>query len=256
MGKTKFDFAGQTAVITGAARGIGRSAAEEFAEAGAHVYVLDIDEEEGAAVCEAIRGKGGQADFLFCDVIDSKSVDQAFERILSGGGRVDVLVNNAGGWAKQQPLFETSEEEWDHIIELNIKSVFLCSKAAIPAFRRQKSGRIINMGSLGGLTAGKSTSSPPYVCSKAAVHAMTRVLASELGGDGVAVNALAPSTTATDRVIAVRSEEQRASIGASTLPGRIAEVEDIVGWILFLASPEAGYMMGQTLAVNGGRLMV
>jgi NAD(P)-dependent dehydrogenase (short-subunit alcohol dehydrogenase family) len=257
MGKVTFDFSGQVAVITGAARGIGKGAAEAFAEAGASVYLLDIDGERGAAAMEAIRGRGGQARFLVCDVTDSASVQRAFESILAEAARIDILVNNAGGWTKQQSTADTPEEEWDRIISVNLKGVFLCAKAVIPAFRRQKSGCIVNMGSLGGLTTyPNSTSSPPYVVSKAGVHSFTRVLASELGRDGVVVNALAPSTTATERVLAVRSDEQRARIAASNLVGRIAEVKEIVSWILFLASPEARYLTGQTISVNGGRLMV
>lgn len=257
MGKVTFDFSGQVAVITGAARGIGRGAAEAFAEAGALVYLLDIDEEKGTAVTEGICGRGGQARFLVCDVTDAASVQRAFGSILAEAAHIDILVNNAGGWTKQQSTADTPEEEWDRIIDVNLKSVFLCAKAAIPAFRRQKSGCIVNMGSLGGLTTyPNSTSSPPYVVSKAGVHSLTRVLASELGRDGVVVNALAPSTTATERVLAVRSDEQRARIAASNLVGRIAEVKEIVSWILFLASPEARYLTGQTISVNGGRLMV
>ena len=256
MGKTRFDFSGQTAIVTGGAKGIGRAASEKFAEAGARVFLVDIDEETGVSAAEEIREKGGGAEFVTCDVTDAASVERAFAHILSGAGRIDILVNNAGGWTEQQSVAETSEEEWDRIITLNLKSVFLCSKAVAPAFCRQKSGRIINMGSLGGLTATRSNSSPPYMVAKAGVHQLTRLLAADLGPEGIAVNAIAPSTTATSRVIAARSAEQRARIGASTLVGRIAEVEDIVGWILFLASPEAAYLMGQTITVNGGRLMV
>ena len=256
MGKTKFDFSDQTAVVTGASAGMGRAAAAAFAEGGATAYLFDIDEENGKAAAEEIRAGGGQAHFVFCDVTDSKSVNAAFERVQSDMGRLDILVNSAGGWTKKQATWETPDEEWDCIVELNLKSVFLCCKAATPAFLRQKSGRIINMGSIAGLTASKGASSPPYIAAKAAVHSLTRLLAGELGGEGVAVNAIAPGTTATDRVTVARTPEEMARIGKSTAIGRIAEVDDLVGWILFLASPEAGYLMGQTITVNGGRLMV
>lgn len=256
MGKTKFDFSDKVAVVTGAAKGLGRAAAAAFAEAGARVYILDIDKENGAKAASEILTSGGQAKFLFCNVVDVNSVNEAFKQIIEDAERIDILVNNAGGWTRQQKTVDTPEEEWDRIVELNLKSVYLCSIAAIPTFQRQKSGRIINMGSMGGLTAGKSSSSPPYIAAKAGVHALTRLLAAELGGDGIAVNALAPGTTATERVIMARSDEQRAQIGAASVAGRIAEVKDIVGWILFLAAPESGYLMGQTIAVNGGRLMV
>ena len=255
MGKTTFDFSGQVAVVTGGARGIGKGSAEAFAEAGALVYVVDIDEAGGEAVARGMRERGGKASFLACDVTDSRRVKDVFDQIVAGSGRIDVLVNSAGGFWKQLSVEETPEEEWDKVIDLNIKSIFLCAKAAIPAFKRQGSGRIINIGSMAGVSA-LTPSSPPYSAAKAGVHSLTRVLAFELGQHGVTANAIAPGTTATERVVAVRSKEQRDMIGKSTLVGRIAEVSDMVGWVLFLASPEAGYLTGQTLSINGGRLMV
>jgi 3-oxoacyl-[acyl-carrier protein] reductase len=255
MSRTTFDFAGQVVTVTGGARGIGRGAAEAFAGAGAHVWVVDLDAAAGEAVAREIRERGGHASFVACDVTDAARVTTAFDRILAAAGRLDVLVNSAGGFWKQLAVEETSEEEWDRVVDLNLKSIFLCARATIPIFKRQGSGRIINIGSLAGVSV-LQPSSPPYAAAKAGVHSLTRVLAFELGKHGVTANAIAPGTTATERVVAVRSQEQRDLIGQGTLLGRIAEVSDIVGWILFLASPEAGYLTGQTLSVNGGRLMV
>jgi 3-oxoacyl-[acyl-carrier protein] reductase len=255
MGRTTFDFSGQVAAVTGGARGIGKGSAEAFAEAGAHVYVVDLDEAAGEAVAHDIRKRGGNASFLACDVTDSRRVRPTFDRILAEAERLDVLVNSAGGFWKQLSVEETPEEEWDRVVDLNLKSIFLCAQAAIPAFKRQRSGRIVNIGSMAGVSA-LQPSSPPYSAAKAGVHSLTRVLACELGKHGVTANAIAPGTTATERVVAVRSQEQRDMIGKGTLVGRIAEVSDIVGWVLVLASPEASYFTGQTLAVNGGRLMV
>jgi NAD(P)-dependent dehydrogenase (short-subunit alcohol dehydrogenase family) len=255
VGATTFDFAGQVVVVTGGARGIGKGSAEAFARAGARVYVLDVDEAAGEAVARSIRTAGGQAAFLACDVTDAGRVRAVFERLLAEAGRLDVLVNCAGGFWQQLSVEETPEEEWDRVVDLNLKSVFLCARAAIPAFKRQGRGRVVNIGSLAGLSA-LQPSSPPYSAAKAGVHSLTRVLAFELGRYGVTANAIAPGTTATERVVAVRSPEQREQIGKGTAIGRIAEVADIVGWILFLATPEAGYLTGQTLSMNGGRLMV
>jgi 3-oxoacyl-[acyl-carrier protein] reductase len=252
MGMTKFDFSGQVAVVTGAAVGIGRGAAEAFTEAGARTYLLDIDDEKTEKAAEAIRAAGGEATFFHCDITDSKSVRETFDRIVSEAGRIDILLNNAGGFTSQLTVAETTEEEWDAVIDRNLKGLFLCSRAAIPTLMKQKSGRIINMGSAAGQVS-MTRSSPPYSAAKAGVHAMTRVMANELGGHNITVNAIAPGTTATDRVIALRSPEQRKQIGAMSPLGRIGEVEDMVGWILFLASPEAGYYTGQTVSVNGGR---
>lgn len=254
MGKTTFDFSGQVAVITGGARGIGKGSAEAFGQAGARVWVVDIDEKEGQAVATAIRDRRGQASFLACDVTDAAQVKTAFQRIIAEAGRLDILVNSAGGFWKQLSVEETPEEEWDKVVDLNLKSIFLTAQAAIPAFKRQGSGRIISIGSMAGVSA-LQPSSPPYSAAKAGVHSLTRVLAFELGKHGVTANALAPGTTATERVVAVRSKEQRDMIGKGTLVGRIAEVTDMVGWILFLATPEAGYLTGQTISINGGRFM-
>lgn len=255
MGKTTFDFSGQVAVVTGGARGIGKGSAEAFGAAGARVYVVDLDKAAGEEVARSIRDGGGQASFLACDVTDSAGVRATFERILAEAGRLDILVNCAGGFWKQLSVEETPEDEWDKVVDLNLKSIFLCARAAIPAFKRQASGRIINIGSQAGVSV-LQPSSPPYAAAKAGVHSLTRVLAFELGKHGVTVNAIAPGTTATERVVAVRSKEQRDMIGKGTVLGRIGEVSDMVGWVLFLASAAAGYLTGQTLSINGGRLMV
>jgi NAD(P)-dependent dehydrogenase (short-subunit alcohol dehydrogenase family) len=255
MGRTTFDFSGQVVVVTGGARGIGRGAAEAFGAAGAGVWVIDVDEPAGEAVARGVRERGGRATFVAADVTDRARVRAAFERIVGEAGRLDVLVNCAGGFVRQLSVEDTPEDEWDRIVDLNLKTAFLCAQAAIPAFKRQGSGRIVNVGSIAGVTAFAGTS-PPYAAAKAAVHALTRVLAMELGRYGVTANAVAPGTTASERVVAVRGPEQLAAIGRDTALGRVAEVSDIVGSILFLASPEGGYLTGQTISVNGGRVMV
>jgi NAD(P)-dependent dehydrogenase (short-subunit alcohol dehydrogenase family) len=255
MGKTMFDFKGQVAVVTGGAHGIGKGSAEAFAEAGARVYVVDLDEPGGAAVVHDIDEAGGKAAFVACDVTDWARVKGAFDRIVREAGRIDVLVNSAGGFWKQLSVEDTPEDEWDKVIDLNLKSIFLCAKAVIPTFKRQGRGRIVSIGSMAGVSA-LQMSSPPYSAAKAGVHSLTRVLALELGKHGANVNAIAPGTTATERVVAVRSQEQRDMIGKGTLVGRIGEVSDMVGWVLFLCAPESGYLTGQTLSINGGRLMV
>ena len=255
MAKTTFDFSGQVVAVTGGGKGIGKGSAIAFGEAGARVYVVDHTEVTGETTAKVIRERGGQATFLSCDVTSGRDVAAVFARIGAEAGRLDVLVNSAGGFRQQLTVEETPEDEWDAVVTLNLKSVFLCAKAAIPFFKRQRSGRIINLGSMAGITT-MTPASPPYSASKAGVHALTRVLAFELGRHGVTVNTVAPGTTASERVVALRSPEQREAIGKMSLLGRIAEVDDMVGWVLFLAAPEAAYLTGQTLAVNGGRLMV
>jgi NAD(P)-dependent dehydrogenase (short-subunit alcohol dehydrogenase family) len=255
MGKTTFDFLGQVVAITGGGKGIGKGAALAFAEAGARVYVLDHTRVTGETTAKMIRDAGGQGTFLELDVSNASQVRATFDRIVTEAGRLDVLVNSAGGFSQQLAFEETPDDEWDKVIDVNLKGVFLCAKAVIPVFKRQQSGRIINLGSMAGLTT-LQPSSPPYAAAKAGVHALTRVLAYDLGKHGVTVNTVAPGTTASERVVALRTPEQREAIGKASLIGRIAEVSDMVGWVLFLAAPESAYLTGQTLALNGGRLMV
>jgi 3-oxoacyl-[acyl-carrier protein] reductase len=255
MGTTRFDFSGQVVVITGGAHGIGRGATEAFSAAGAAVWILDVDKAAAETTAVAIRARGGRASCMVVDVTNASRVTAAFAHVVQEAGRLDVLVNCAGGFVKQLSVEDTPEDEWDRIVDLNLKTAFLCSQAAIPTFKRQRSGRIINIGSIAGVTAFAGTS-PPYAAAKAAVHALTRVLALELGPHGVTANAIAPGTTASERVVAVRGHEQLAAIGRDTALGRVAEVSDIVGSILFLASAEGGYLTGQTISVNGGRVMV
>jgi len=213
------------------------------------------DAERLGAAAASVRACGGQAAWVGADLAERSSVRRAADEAEKAFGPPDVLVNCAGGFWKQLSVEETSEEEWDRIVDLNLKSAFLCARAAIPIMRRQGSGRIVNVGSIAGVTYLPGTS-PPYAAAKAGVHSLTRVLAGELGRHGVTVNAIAPGTTASERVVAVRSPEQLEAIGKTTAVGRIGEIGDMVGWILFLASEEAGYLTGQTLSVNGGRLMV
>ena len=134
---------------------------------------------------------------------------EVFKKIVNQAGCVDILINNAGGWENQQSVLNTSLEEWEKIISRNLRSVFLCSKQIIPIFQSQRSGRIVNISSIGSLTIEKSASSPPYIAAKAGVNALGRVLAAELAEYNVTVNTLAPSTTETERLVEVRSKEQR-----------------------------------------------
>src|SRR4051812_8052398 len=196
---TRFDFTGQVAALTGAARGIGKGAAEAFAAAGARVYVVDVDATAGDELAHALREDGHQAAFVAADLTSAAQVTRAFDHIIDEADRLDVLVNCAGGFTKLYTVEETPEEEWDRVVDLNLKTMFLCVKAAIPVFKRQRSGRIVSIGSIAGVSPWPTTS-PPYAAAKAGVHNLTRSLAVELGPHGVTVNAIAPGTTASERV--------------------------------------------------------
>jgi 3-oxoacyl-[acyl-carrier protein] reductase len=250
MPEITWPFAGRVVAITGSATGMGEGAVSAFANAGAHVYGLDVDAERGRAVAERTHST-----FLECDVTSSSAVATVFRTVNDDHGRLDVLINNAGGFWEQHTTDSISEPEWDRVVDLNLKGVFLCAQHAIPLLRLSKAGRIINISSLAGQTAMFRTS-PPYAAAKAGVLALTRVLAHELAAEGITCNAISPSAVMTDRIKAVRGPEERVKTAESLPFGRYGEVDDIVSWMLFLASRDASYMTGETVAVNGGRFMI
>jgi len=250
MSRLKYDFADRVVVVTGGATGIGLAVTEAFAAAGAAVFVVDVNEERGAALNDTID----LATFIRCDVTDEEQVDAVFDRIDREHGRLDVLVNNAGGFWTQRTTEDVPTEEWQRVIDLNLTAVFLASKRAVPLLRKSTAGRIINLGSLAGQTAGYRTS-PPYAAAKAGVHALSRVMANELAGDAITVNAIAPSAVMTERIRALRGDGERDETARSIPLGRYQTPDELASWVLFLASEEAGYMTGQTIAVNGGRFM-
>jgi NAD(P)-dependent dehydrogenase (short-subunit alcohol dehydrogenase family) len=244
-----WNFTDRVVAITGSAIGMGEGAVAAFAAAGASVYGLDVDAERGRAVAE----RTGSA-FVECDITSAAAVKETFDLIGRQHRRLDVLINNAGGFWEQHTTESLSESEWDRVIDLNLKGVYLCAREAIPLLRQSAAGRIITISSLAGQTA-IYRSSPPYAAAKAGVLALSRVLAYELAADGVTSNAISPSAVLTDRIKVVRGPDERAATEATIPLGRYGEVDDLVAWMLFLASEESGYMTGETIAVNGGRFM-
>jgi NAD(P)-dependent dehydrogenase (short-subunit alcohol dehydrogenase family) len=246
------------ALVTGASRGIGAATARVLAQRGARVAVSARTVSDLEWVAASIRKKGGEALVVPCDVVNSSQVAAMTETVMKKWGRLDILVNNAGLGTPVKPVEDVSPEEWDETMLLNLKSVFLCIRAAAPIMKRQKYGRIVNVSSFAGRFFSR-LSGPQYSSAKAGVVGFTRHMAAELGPFGVCVNSVAPSPVLTERVKAkweLRDEEERQRILAGIPLGRVAQPEEIATVIAFLASDDASYVNGVCIDVNGGSYMV
>ncbi|MCE2979658.1 MAG: SDR family oxidoreductase [Betaproteobacteria bacterium] len=245
---------GRVVAITGAASGIGAVAAREFAAQGARVALVDIARDDAQALAAELVAAGGTARHVHGDISDEASVQAAVAEVTFAFGGLDVLVNCAGGYTKMLNIEQMPVEEFDKVIALNLRGTFLMCKAAIPALKASKAGRIINIASISGRTV-HATSSPAYGAAKAGVIQLTRFLAWELGPHNITANSIAPITTLTPRVAALRTPEQVEQMAASIPLRRLAEPIDHVNAMLWLASDAASYINGVSLDVNGGRVM-
>jgi 3-oxoacyl-[acyl-carrier protein] reductase len=244
-------------IITGAAHGIGKAYARRFAEEGAHVVIADVDGAGGEATAKALLDAGGSAWARATDVTQFSNVEGLMRETVAKFGKVDVLLNNAAIYVTQKlwkgPVEELALEEWDRVIEVNLKGVFLCSKAAIPIMKRQKSGKIINIAS--GTFFSGSGNMPHYTTAKGGVVALTRVMARQLGEFGINVNCMTPGSTMSEESVSDEVLKRREGSMDKRAFRRVETPADIVGTALFLASSDSDFVTGQLLVVEGGGIM-
>ncbi len=247
-------FEGKVAVVTGAAQGIGAATALRLASEGATVAVVDLTEERAKGTAEEIRAAGGTALAVGLDVSDASSVDAAIDGIVAELGKIDVLVNNAGV-TRDNLVFKMTEDDWDVVLDVNLKSVFLLSKAAQRHMVPARSGKIVNLSSI---SAGGNRGQVNYSAAKAGIQGATAALAIELGPYGINVNAVAPGyvatpmTDATAERVGVTPEQMQESAASQIPLRRVATPADIAAVITFLASADADYVTGQTIYASGG----
>jgi 3-oxoacyl-[acyl-carrier protein] reductase len=242
---------GKVALVTGASTGIGRAIALALADEGADVAVNYRHDEHGAnETAAAIEAKGRRAMVVKADVTHAGEVEGMIELITGAWQGLDILVNNAGV-VNRGGLLDLSEDQWDEVVDVNLKGVFLCTQSAVRWMCPRKTGAIINIASMRGVEGGSS--SPHYAAAKAGVIAFTKTVAREFAPD-IRCNAVAPGYVET-RIQSKLTDAQRDAINAGTPLGRFGQPEDIARVVTFLASDDAAYMTGQTLVVDGGRVM-
>ena len=245
------DLSGKTALVTGARRGLGKAMAVGLAEAGADVIGVSASQEEaGSDVQELVEKAGRRFIGHECDLSDRDSVHELLVRLAKEQRQVDILVNNAGT-IRRHPAVDHSDQDWDHVIEVNLNAPFILARGLGERMVERRSGKIIFTASLlsfqGGITV------PGYTASKSAIAGLTRALANEWAGHGVNVNAIAPGYMDTDNTEALRSDPIRSRTILERIPaGRWGKAEDVAGAVVFLASSSADYIHGAVLTVDGG----
>ncbi|MBM3944351.1 MAG: SDR family oxidoreductase [SAR202 cluster bacterium] len=250
----KSELRGKVAIVTGAGQGMGRACAERLAAAGASIVVNDINLEAAMKVAKALHGSGAQAIAVQGDVVKKADADRMVAEALKKFGGINVLVNNAGV-LRPTPVIDIEEEEWDWVIDVNLKGTYICSRAVLPAMRKAKWGRIVNFSS----TAGKKHSTvggAHYTAAKAGILGFTRHLAREEARNGITVNSVCPGLINTEMVTDTVGMK-RALEFADTFPiNRLGRPDEVAELVAFLASDRAAYITGAALDINGGDLMI
>ena len=246
------DFSGKVALVTGASAGMGLATARAFAEAGAAVVLADVREEAVNAAAQQLVASGHQALAIRCDVSDDAQVAAMVQQTIGAFGRLDAAFNNAGVMARVAPTGDSTREDWDRVIGINLRGVWSCMKHELQQMERQRSGAIVNNASVGAITGNPGIAS--YIASKHGVVGLTRTAALEYVRHGIRVNAVNPGTI--DTQIArdvVKGDAQAYAEMVSKIPmGRVGQPEEIAAAVLWLCSPGASYVVGQALTVDGG----
>lgn len=245
------DLANRVALITGGSRGIGRATALRFARAGARLVIADVADDAGHDTIAHLTNQGVEAYYVHADVSDRASTDALAAAALDAFGRIDILVNNAG-ITRDATLKKMSAEDFDRVLDVNLKGVFNATKSVLPAMLEAEYGRVLNAASVVGLYGNFGQTN--YVASKAGVIGMTRTWARELGRKGITVNAVAPGFIATEMVASV-PEQVINQLQERTPLGRLGEAADIANAYCFLASEEASFITGTVLSVDGGLVL-
>ena len=237
----------KVAIITGAGQGLGRAYAQRFAREGAKVVIAELNADKGKSVANEVKGL-----FVRTDVADESSVQAMARHVVDAYGRIDVLVNNAAIFStiKMRPFWELSVAEWDELMAVNVRGVWLAAKAVVPQMRKQRSGRIVNISS--GVVLMGRPNYLHYVASKGAVMSMTRAMAKELGEFGINVNAITPGPVYTEVPRETVTPEQREAMVRAQSIKRAAAPQDLEGTVVFLCSDDAAFITGQTINVDGG----
>ncbi len=252
---TTSGFAGQFALVSGAATGIGEATARELARRGARVGVMDINAAGARRVADSIVAEGGEAWPCVTDLLSWEATQKSVQDAHARAGRLDIVVHSAGGFPQYVNLIDCPVEAWDTVVNSNLRSMFYLLKAAAPLMMGASYGRFVTLSSMAA-RSGVNPNPPHYTAAKGGVLALTRQAALDLGKYGITVNAVAPANVLTPRTLGIRTPERIAHIEKSTPVGRLARPEEIAAAVVFLASPEASYVTGVTMDVNGGATMI
>lgn len=253
MKQNLFDLTGEIAIVTGAAKGLGKGMAKGLAANGATVVIVDVDEKEGLKTAEEIRNDGNNAILKLGDITNYTVVKRITEEVIQEFGKIDILVNNAGLVVRKAAL-DTSEEEWDKVMNLNIKSHFLMVKAVLPFMMAKRKGKVIEIGSVSSFLGHPVHAA--YAASKGAIRLFIKSLAQDYGKHNIYINGIAPGyirTPMTEDFL--KNEDTYKSIVSKIPIGRAGTPEDLVGPVVFLASKASDYVQGHLLPVEGGRLV-